>query len=150
MALKLSLGIQKKVGLPDYGSLGASCHVEFDLDGTLHDAQLERFHDQVRRAYAACAQAVNDELARQQAGSGAPPAHGQHPSGNGNGRGSTARRATASQVRAICTIADRQGVELAELLRARHGVDQAQQLSISQASNLIDELKGATNGNGRQ
>mgnify|MGYP003351377640 CR=1 FL=1 len=34
MGVKLSVGLQKKVGLPEFGSLGASCHVEFEIVGT--------------------------------------------------------------------------------------------------------------------
>jgi hypothetical protein len=45
-------------------------------------------------------------------------------------------------------IADRQGVDLAGLLRQRFGVDQAGDLAITEASQLIDELKGAGNGVG--
>jgi len=45
-------------------------------------------------------------------------------------------------------IADRQGVNLAGLLRQRFGVGQAGELSITEASALIDELKVETNGNG--
>jgi hypothetical protein len=33
--LKLSVSTSKKIGLPDYGSLGASCGVELELDPRL-------------------------------------------------------------------------------------------------------------------
>src|SRR5215207_5042542 len=63
MPLRLSVGVSKKVGLPEYSSAGAHCDLEVELDaGLLED--LEAFHERVRDAYVACHQAVNDELAR--------------------------------------------------------------------------------------
>ena len=35
MSLKLNVGICKKIAQPDFGSLGASCHVEVELDPSL-------------------------------------------------------------------------------------------------------------------
>ena len=64
--LKLNVGISKKIGLPDYGSLGTTCNVEVEVDGRLIFDDLDGFHQKVRQAYVACAQAVNDELVRQQ------------------------------------------------------------------------------------
>src|SRR5882757_6582107 len=64
MPLKLSVGLSRKVGQPDYGSLGASCGVEVELDPTLLRDDLDGFHASVRDAFVACRQAVNDELSR--------------------------------------------------------------------------------------
>ncbi|MHB1038188.1 MAG: hypothetical protein ACYC0Y_26485, partial [Pirellulales bacterium] len=62
--LKLNVGVCKKVGQPDYGSLGATCNVELELDQALLTGDLDLFQERVRQAYVACTQAVNDELAR--------------------------------------------------------------------------------------
>src|SRR6188472_636250 len=66
MPLKLSVGLTKKIGLPSYSSLAASCHAEVELDNSLLQGDLEGFHRHVRNIFFSCRQAVNDELARQQ------------------------------------------------------------------------------------
>jgi hypothetical protein len=64
MPLKLSAGLTKKVGLPNYGSLGAACHVELELDSSLLQSP-EALQSQVQLAYDVCRQAVELELARE-------------------------------------------------------------------------------------
>ena len=61
MPLRLNVGLSKKIGQPDYGSLGASCHVDMELDGSLINHDLESFHRHVRNAFIACREAVDDE-----------------------------------------------------------------------------------------
>ena len=72
MPLKFSVGLSKKIGQPDYGSLGASCHVEYEADSVLLFSDLETFHRQVKAAFVACKQAVQDELSRHQNGGAVP------------------------------------------------------------------------------
>ncbi len=65
MPLKLNVGISKKVGLPGYSSLGASCHVEVELDQSLVFDDPEGFQERVKKAYNACSRAVTNELTLQ-------------------------------------------------------------------------------------
>ena len=94
MALKLTVGVSRKLGLPGYSSVGASCNIEVELDSALLQGDLDGFHSKVREAYLACQQAVFDELARLQSQPALPvAAHGTSANGHDrhsppeNGRG---------------------------------------------------------------
>jgi hypothetical protein len=163
MPLKLNVGISRKVGLPDYCSVGASCNLELELETALLEKDLEGFHARIRKAYAAAHQAVQDELARLQApGTQAPTkppardavngskAANGHARGNGEAvpAGRTAaeaprsgKPATASQVNAIRAIARRHEADLDGLLHDEYGVSRPEKLTLAQASRVIDLLK---------
>ena len=158
MSLKLNVGVSRKIGQPDYGSVGASCNLELEIDCSLLERDLDGFHARVRSAYVAAHQAVHDELARLQAPTEAPhdqpvasPRHTTNGHANGNGRPDTqpagrsrARKpATENQIRAIRSIARRQNADLDGLIRQEFGVEHIEDLSLKQASELIDMLKAA-------
>jgi hypothetical protein len=127
MPLKLNIGLSKKIGQPDYGSLGASCNVEVELESSLLRNDLDGFHERVREAFVACRQAVIDELARHTGGESHDNGNARQPTngygakttgygarttGNGNGGGAngngdgysaaktngSSRRASAKQI----------------------------------------------------
>ncbi len=177
MPMTVKVGLAKKVGQPDFGSLGASCDIELELDGGLLFNDLDGLQQKVRAAYTACRQAVNDELAGQagsassvlnsnesdrsqsnanghERGTGGGSPHGnpnrnsdRGANGSQNGRSPNGNRrvATSSQVRALHAIATRQNFNLTELLRERFHIYKAEELSLREASQLIDELN-ATHG----
>ena len=148
--LKLSVSTSKKIGLPDYGSLGASCGVELELDPRLLDHDSATFHDRVRQAYVACAQAVNDELGRQQHGHSHRPAGGDT-RGNGNtrnGRGDTysgnGHQATDKQLgyaRQLAGQVEGLGLRRLDELCDRMFHKTLGDLNSMDASGLIDTLK---------
>jgi hypothetical protein len=159
MPLKLNVGVSRKVGLPDYCSAGASCNIEVELDSGLLQHDLGAFHAEVRAAFIAARQAVDDELVRLQA---QPASAGVPATMNGQGRrnggpvqtnGAPARTsgvpanrrapmpATPNQIKAIHAIARRQNVDLTGLLGDEFGVAMPEDLTLSQASAFIDRLK---------
>lgn len=165
MPLKLTTGIAKKVGLPDYGSLGASCAVEVELDAALLEHDLTGFQRKVQDAFTACRQAVNDELARHQApadSNNSQPAkrpdtrpqpasrsNGNNASGNGNGNGNSEHRASQKQQNYINQLAGQiRGLgsrRLESLAQKMFGKPLADLTSLN-ASSLIDMLKAVQGG----
>ena len=152
--LKLNCGFNKKVGEANYGSRGASVALELELESGLI-AEPDKLKQRIQQLFALAKESVEAELngpaqvANGATTNGGGPANGNGHANNGNGhcRDGT-RKATASQARALHAIADRHRVDLAGLLRQRFGVDTAGELTITEASALIDELKLPANVNG--
>ena len=157
MGVKLSVGLQKKVGLPDFGSFCANCHVEFEIDRCLIENDLDGFHQKVSDAFVACRQAVNDQLALANESAAktdiqdeVKPARDVQPNaGKSNGHtGSNGHphrpvigTVTQSQLRAIHAISRRNRMDPAVLVRERFQLDRPEYLTIRQASTIIEEFK---------
>jgi hypothetical protein len=144
--MKLNVGVTKKVGLPDYGSAGASVNLEIELDSALV-GEPERLKERIRHLFGLAKSSVDEELIV--ATSNTPTNGHDQPPQNGNGkRRDGTRSATASQVRALNAIAERHKIDLAAVLVERFQIRDPAALTITEASSLIDELKGAGNGAG--
>jgi hypothetical protein len=137
--LKINVGLSRKVGESNYGSRGATVNLEIELDSSLA-AQPDQLHDRIRRLFRLAKSSIDEEL------NGHGPSNG---SSDQNGHSAKIERpATSSQVRAIHAIADRQKTDLVGLLRGRYHVDRTEDLSIKDASDLIDHMKDSANGAG--
>ena len=64
MGLRLCVGVSRKVGLPEFSSMGACCNVEVELDPGWLEHDLDSVPPTRPRGLFACHQAVEDELAR--------------------------------------------------------------------------------------
>jgi hypothetical protein len=149
MPLKLNLGLSRKMGEPNYGSRGASINLEVEIDTSLV-AEPARFQERVRQLYALVRTSLAEELNGNGNGHAAHSSTGaayanDHGAGNGNGHSATngdkPRPATSAQLKAITAIAHRQKINLVPFLQHRIGVGRVADLTIKQASQVIDELK---------
>ena len=163
MSVKLNIGLSRKVGEASFGSRGASINLEVELDnGVLNDPG--QLRDRVQDLYMLARQSVDEELQRPAEAGPSEPSHangngqrrishaangnghtngqtnGRATNGHGNGRIEVAR-ATQSQIRAIFAISKRQGLDPHTVINERYRVHKMEELTIREASALIDDLK---------
>ncbi|WP_165253239.1 hypothetical protein [Paludisphaera soli] len=134
--MKMTVAYSKKIGLPDYGSLGATCGLEVELPEPDPHAAAGAFERAARAAFAACARAVQDELDRRRE-TGAVARSDDR-------RARRRRPATDPQLRALRAACDRRRLDLAGVVSERFGVDDPEALSVVEASRLIAELRTPT------
>ena len=142
MPIKLNVGLAQKVGEPHYGSRGASVNLEIELDSSLA-GEPDKLRDRIKQMLALVRTSVNDELKR-----GSPPCLPEpvnppspHNNGKSNGRAPSIRTATPPQIKKLQSLAQEQHLDLDTLLRERCQVQRAEDLTLQQASELIDSLK---------
>ena len=161
MPLKLNLGLNKKVADANYGSRGASVNVDLELESALI-SEPGKLQDRIRQLF----NMVRSSLAEELGGTGSANGSGNRdgrgkngtspsngagqrtsdpPASNGNGT-HTPRPATPSQIKAIIAIARKHQVDLPRVLQNRFHVIRPDDLSIGQASELIDTLKSSSGG----
>ncbi len=148
--IKLNCGVSRKVGEPNYGSRGASMNLELELESSAaQDTKL--LHEKIRRLFALARSSVDEELGLVQTPStgasqpaqsdGGAPQAAPGPAANGNG----SRPVTEGQLRAIRAICSRLGLDQ-DAEAARRFQRPTAELSLSEASKFIDDLKQLQNG----
>jgi hypothetical protein len=150
VAVKLNIGVSRKLGQPNYGSRQASIGLEVEIDSGLL-ATPEELQEKVRLLYRFADQAVEDEL-NYQTGSllnevAAPTAvaTSQEESGDESPI-QQVRGLTDNQLRAIYGLARRLQLSPLRLVRERFRLEHVEDLDIRQASQLIEELKSCAEG----
>ena len=153
MPLKLSVGLSRKVGQPNFGSVGAWCQIESELDPIMLEFDVDSLRQRIRDTYEICSDSVNGELLRQARRSEAnqSPAVAsddvpvnRHAAGNGQQR--RRRPATPAQLRAIRSIAAEINQDLDLILSKSFPAERIENLSVTEASQLIDYLRTVESG----
>ncbi len=141
MPMTVNVGLAKKIGEPNYGSRGATINIALELDSALISAP-DKLQGRIRQLFELVRSSVDDELNGNRHANGFARANGQ--SKNGARPSSPAPRpATTSQIKAINAIALQHRVDLPLVLRNRFQLTRPEELSIKQASELIDVLKSS-------
>jgi hypothetical protein len=146
--MKLNVGLCRKVGEPGFSSRGASLNLELEIDSGLA-AEPGKLHAKIRELFSLVQTSLAEEVngGHAVAGNGTPqtkepvtPTTPTTVNGRQQQRG-VARSATLAQVKALFGIARQKGVDLKALLQNRCQVQRADDLTVRQASTLIDELR---------
>jgi hypothetical protein len=176
MPATISVGLNRKVGEANYGSRGGSVTVEMEIDAaTLSDpaafrARVQTLYAMARSSLAEELARGDDNPASPDAVQPQPSQPSTVPSDrfetrpqahtppvapnsadNARGaataaRSTSERLATQSQVRAIYAIGKRQQIEPRDVVRERFGRKSPDELTVRQASQLIDELNSVGAG----
>ncbi len=150
MPMTLTVGLARKIGEANYGSRGASANLELELDSSLA-SEPNRLQDRIRQLFDLVRSSVEQELNGTGYANGLTSnnGHTKNSTASGNGAGHrplspAPRPATATQINAINAIAHRQRADLPLVLQNGFQLTRLEDLSIRQASDLIDTLKSSS------
>jgi hypothetical protein len=147
MPLKINVGLSRKIGEANYGSRGASVHVEMEADSSLV-SEPAKFQQRIRELFGLVRTSLAEELNGSNGAAGTNGQNGHAASSDAAPRKPPSRPATQSQVKAIRSVAQARGVDVSQILRERYHVNRAEDLSIREASDLIDALKASAKKEG--
>ena len=158
MTIKINVGVNKKIGLPDYGSAGSHCNIEIEADNSvLEDA--EQFLQRVQDAYEVARQSVEEELSHHRPSGNTTQSRAEPPTQRQEYRNDNSRSDNNSGGNRYTASAKQQQF-IASLVKAIKGLDwrmldkycdvqfgkACAQLSPKEASVLIDDLQAAKAG----
>jgi hypothetical protein len=156
MTIKINVGVNKKIGLPDYGSAGSHCNIEIEADNSVLN-DVEQFLQRVKGAYEVARHSVESELAhhrthqsRQSSVESAQKQEYRNDNSYSTNNSSTGNYiASAKQQQFIASLVKViKGLDwrtLDKYCNAKFGKS-ISQISPKQASELIDDLKAAKDG----
>ena len=144
--IKLSANVSKKVPVPDveFSSQSYSAGMEIEVAERSGKDELKQ---KIRSLYALLEEAINEQI-KGAAQNGKPQRNPQKAAGeerSSPAAGNNGRRATEAQVKAIFAIGRDRGYskqEIQSMASKRFEAEKPSELSIAQASSLIDMLKG--------
>ena len=151
MPLKLNIGLSRKVGEANYGSRGASIHLEVEVDSSVA-SDPTRLQGHIREVFDLVRTSLDEEL-RGQVVASAPatmlPAHGSECAVPHHSNGRAQRPATRAQFAALRRLAERLQIDLDAFFHERFGVNGCDELTVAQASQSIRALQDLTAAAGR-
>ena len=144
--IKLSASVSKKVPVPEVEFSSQNYSAGMEVEASC-DASEQAVRDRLRSLYGLLEEAIEEQIEgrapRVPEDRPRPPQQRRNGPGNGGGNGSS-RSSTEAQQKAIHAIARSQGYSrqrLGGLISESFGVDSVSDLSIGEASSLIDTLK---------
>jgi hypothetical protein len=160
MTITINVGVNKKIGLPDYGSAGSHCNIEIEADNSILD-DAGQFLQRVKDAYEVARLSVEEELSHHRTGNAAS----QPRSSRQSDKEPAPRqdyRSHSQSTGSSYTASPKQQQFIASLLKGVKGLDwrkldkycgkkfgkTCSQLSSKEASALIEDLKAAKSGGG--
>ena len=139
--IRISASVSKKVPIRglQYSSQNFSAGMEVEVSCGSDAGEIR---DKLRKLHRLLARSVDEQIEEQEAWNGGAPATSPEDDRGGNGR-----TATRAQLRAIRAIAREQGFsedEVRSHIGDYYGVVRLDELSVKEASDLIDDLKAGT------
>ena len=138
MPLKINIAMSRKRGEPNYGSRGATVGLELEEDASLVN-QPQHLHERLAQLFGLAREAVDRQLE-------GPLPWRRHRTAEDTSRTAALRSATPGQIRAIHAIGNSQQLDLVAELQRRFDVERPDDLTVEQASRLIDAIKQPSNG----